>query len=189
MFDYLSLPSLHIASQIMHQGGVIAYPTEAVWGLGCNPFNQQAVHKLLALKKRSPNKGLILIASDIEQFDFALKDLPKNQIQIMQNTWPGPVSWIVPKNELIPDWISGNHSGVALRVSNHPIVKTLCAIYGGAIVSSSANTQGHQAARTQWQVRRYFKHKPQLDHISQGVVGSHNKPSTIYDLITQTVIR
>jgi L-threonylcarbamoyladenylate synthase len=189
MFNYHSLPSLTIASQIMHQGGVIAYPTEAVWGLGCDPFNGQAVRTLLSLKKRSPGKGLILIASHIGQFDFILKNLGKRQIETMQKTWPGPVTWIVPVNELIPYWISGNHPGVALRVSNHPVVKALCDIYGGPIVSTSANTQGHRAAKTQWQVKNYFKNNVSLDSITQGVVGSRNKPSQIFDLLTQAVIR
>lgn len=189
MFDYLSSPSLTIASQIMHQGGVIAYPTEAVWGLGCDPFNQQAVRTLLSLKKRSANKGLILIASHIEQFNFILKYLNKSQIETMQKTWPGPVSWVVPVSESIPYWISGDHQGVALRVSNHPIVKSLCDIYGGPIVSTSANTQGHRAAKTQLQVRCYFKNNVSLDYITQGVVGNRNKPSQIFDLLTQTVIR
>ncbi len=173
----------------MHQGGVIAYPTEAVWGLGCDPFNEEAVCRLLSLKKRSPDKGVILIASHIRQFDFILKDLSKPQLSTLQQTWPGPVSWIVPVNNSIPYWISGNHSGVALRVSNHPVVKALCDNYGGPIVSTSANTQGHLAAKTGWQVRRYFKRNPHLDFITQGVVGNRTKPSQIFDLLTQAVIR
>jgi L-threonylcarbamoyladenylate synthase len=189
MFNYLASPSLTIASQIMHQGGVIAYPTEAVWGLGCDPFDAQAVNTLLSLKKRSPDKGLILIGSDIEQFSFILKDLKISQIDTMQKTWPGPVTWIVPINEYIPYWISGNHQGVAIRVSNHPIVKSLCDIYGGPIVSTSANTQGHRAAKSKWQVKRYFKNNADLDFITQGVVGKRDKPSHIFDLLTQAVIR
>lgn len=189
MFDYRSLPSLTIASQIMHRGGVVAYPTEAVWGLGCDPFNRRAVHSILSLKQRSADKGLILIASHIDQLDFILKGLTKIQIETMQHTWPGPVTWIVPVNEHIPYWVSGNHQGVAIRVSNHPIVKSLCDIYGGPIISTSANTQGHRAAKTQWQVKRYFKNHTALDFITQGVVGKRQNPSQIFDLLTQTVIR
>lgn len=189
MSDYLSLPSLTIASQIMHQGGVIAYPTEAVWGLGCDPLNSQAVHALLSLKQRSADKGLILIASHIKQFDFILEDLTNKQIEMMQNTWPGPVTWVVPVNKFIPYWISGDHQGVAIRVSSHPIVKSLCNIYGGPIVSTSANTHGLRAAKTQWQVKRYFKSNDALDYITQGVVGKRQKPSQIFDLLTQAVIR
>lgn len=189
MFNYLSLPSLTIASQIMHQGGVIAYPTEAVWGLGCDPFNRRAVHSLLSLKQRSADKGLILIASDIEQFDFILKDLSSNQIETMHNTWPGPVTWIVPTNAYIPIWISGVHKGVAIRVSSHPIVRALCKLYGGPIVSTSANTQGHPSAKSQWQVKRYFKNQLALDFITQGVVGKRLNPSQIFDLQTLAIIR
>jgi len=189
MSSYRNNTSLILASQIMHQGGVIAYPTEAVWGLGCDPFNKSAVYRLLSLKKRAPDKGVILIASNIKQFDFILKDLSKEQRKTLQETWPGPVSWIVPVNNTIPYWISGNHTGVALRVSNHPVVKSLCDIYGGPIVSTSANTQGHSAAKTQWQVRRYFKKNKNLDFITQGAVGNRTNPSQIFDLLTQRIIR
>ena len=151
-------PSLRIASNTIQTGGVIAYPTEAVWGLGCDPFNHQAVSKILSLKGRPMSKGLILIAANTQQFDFILKDLSEKQLSILNQSWPGPYTWIVPNNGSVPYWVSGEHSGVALRVSNHPFVQALCGYYGGPIVSTSANPQGKPEARNRWQVFRFFKH-------------------------------
>jgi L-threonylcarbamoyladenylate synthase len=147
-------PSIRIASAILHQGGVIAYPTEAVWGLGCDPFNATAVFNLLALKKRLPQKGVILVAATLQQFDFILSDLPTPQYELLQQSWPGPITWLVPNNGTIPYWISGDHNSVALRVSAHPLVNALCRAYGGPIVSTSANPQSKPAAKTACKVRQ-----------------------------------
>lgn len=189
MLNWSKSPSIQIASEVMHQGGVIAYPTEAVWGLGCDPFNEEAVFALLSLKHRSPKKGLILIASHIRQFDFILNNCSKAQIGALKETWPGPYTWIVPTNKHVPKWISGNHDGVALRVTNHPVVKALCDSYGGPIVSTSANPEGKTEARHQWQVYRFFKDKPQLAYITKGIVGRQSRPSQIRDLVSNTIIR
>jgi L-threonylcarbamoyladenylate synthase len=189
MLDWSKSPSITIAANTMRNGGVIAYPTEAVWGLGCDPFNERAVYTILALKKRHPRKGLILIASQREQFDFILDDLPDNYLSKLDTTWPGPNTWIVPNNGSIPYCISGDHQGVALRVSKHPFVKALCDAYGGPIVSTSANPQGKPAAIHHWQVARYFQNDSRLDYITKGITGKNAKPSTIRDIKTDSVIR
>ncbi len=189
MFEWSKTPSIRIASQTIRQGGVIAYPTEAVWGLGCDLFNYSAVSNILSLKNRSVDKGLILVAADIKQFDFILEGLSTEQKTKLQHSWPGPVTWLVPNNGSVPYWITGDHQSVAIRVSAHPLVKSLCQYYGGPIVSTSANPQGKPAAKTHWQVERYFNGCPELDFITQGIVGKRNKPSDIRDLLTETIIR
>ncbi|MGH1486662.1 MAG: L-threonylcarbamoyladenylate synthase [Cellvibrionaceae bacterium] len=189
MLDWTKSPSVHIAARTIKQGGVIAYPTEAVWGLGCDPFNADAVFNILALKKRAPEKGLILVASKMNQFDFILDDLSSEYIATLKKSWPGPNTWIIPNNGTIPYWISGNHDGVALRVTNHPLVKAICDIYGGPIVSTSANPQGKPAAISQWQVHRYFHDKLQLDYMTKGITGGNKTPSTIRDILTGNTIR
>lgn len=173
----------------MLQGGVIAYPTEAVWGLGCDPFNVDAVNKLLSIKKRSVDKGLILIAAEISQFDFILKDCTAEQLNKMASTWPGPTTWLVPNNKSVPYWVTGDHKSVALRVSNHPVVKALCNAFRGPIISSSANPQAKPSAKTAWQVSRYFHRCKDLSYICKGTVGTRKKPSDIFDLISGSAIR
>jgi len=132
------------AADVLRRGGVVAYPTEAVWGLGCDPFDEAAVMRLLALKQRPVDKGLILIAGALEQFDGLLdwQALPNDRAEAMFATWPGPHTWIVPTTGRVPHWITGAHDGVAARVSAHPDVIALCEAFGGPLVSTSANPSG-----------------------------------------------
>ncbi len=132
------------AATVLHAGGVVAYPTEAVWGLGCDPFEEAAVLRLLATKQRPVDKGLILIAASVAQLDgLAHWDaLPDERRDDVFASWPGPHTWIVPATARVPRWITGVHDGVAVRVSAHPTVVALCEAFGGALVSTSANSAG-----------------------------------------------
>lgn len=174
------------AAREVRAGAVIAYPTEAVWGLGCDPWNEEAVDRLLAIKSRSVDKGLILIADNIRQFDFLFEDFPLDWLDRMASTWPGPNTWLVPHRELLPQWITGVHDTVALRVSNHPQVRELCALVG-PLISTSANPQGRPAARTRLRVEQYFR--GQLDLVLGGSLGGRRNPSVIRDLISGEVVR
>ena len=174
------------AAREIRAGAVIAYPTEAVWGLGCDPWNEEAVDRLLAIKSRSVDKGLILIADNIRQFDFLFEDFPQDWLDRMASTWPGPNTWLVPHRELLPEWITGVHDTVALRVSNHPQVRELCALVG-PLISTSANPQGRPAARTRLRVEQYFR--GQLDLVLGGSLGGRRNPSVIRDLISGEVVR
>src|SRR6476659_6593520 len=117
----LSIPAAVVALQ---GGGVIAYPTEAVWGLGCDPFDEAAVMRLLALKQREVAKGLILVAGALDAFEHLLDwdALPTDRREAVFATWPGPHTWIVPVSGRVPHGSTGMHDGVAVRVSAHPIV-------------------------------------------------------------------
>lgn len=174
------------AAREISAGAVIAYPTEAVWGLGCDPWNEDAVYRLLAIKSRSVDKGLILIADNIRQFDFLFEDFPQDWIDKMSATWPGPNTWLVPHRDLLPEWLTGQHDSVAVRVSDHPLVRELCALVG-PVVSTSANPQGKPPARTRLRVEQYFR--GQLDHVMGGALGRRRSPSVIRDLRTGEVIR
>lgn len=172
--------------RVLLSGGVIAYPTEAVWGLGCNPWDAVAVERLLALKQRPVDKGLILVAASIEQFDYLLAGLPDSQLAKLKLSWPGPNTWLVPHQGRLPRWITGQHPSVALRVSAHPVIRQLCSRFG-PLVSTSANLAGRPAARSRLRVAQYFG--DQLDAIVPGALGSQTNPSIIRDLKTDTVIR
>ncbi len=185
--DWSNNLHLKIAARWIQAGEVVAYPTEAVWGLGCDPFNPYAVDKLLQLKSRPVEKGLILIASTIEQFQPLLKDLPKDKYQQLKDSWPAPLTWLVPASSLVPDWIRGQHSSVALRVTDHPVAAQLCTEVGGPIVSTSANPGSRPEARTSLAVRRYFGQ--QLAAITPGATGAQQKPTEIRDLISGRVLR
>ncbi len=175
------------AVQTLHQSGVIAYPTEAVFGLGCDPMDEQAVLRLLALKSRPVSKGLILVAAGLEQLVNFIAPLSTADIERLQQTWPGPVTWIVPANNNAPSYITGGRQTIAVRVSAHPVVVALCRGSGHALVSSSANKSGQPPAMTTSEVEQQFTR--QLSCIVDGGVGGRDAPSTIIDLATNKILR
>ncbi|MCG6658562.1 tRNA threonylcarbamoyladenosine biosynthesis protein RimN [Halomonas campisalis] len=171
----------------LRAGGVIAYPTEAVWGLGCDPDNDEAVAHLLRLKQRDPAKGLILIAGSITQFGPWLEGLPLELHAPLAASWPGPNTWLVPDNGRTHALVRGAHDSVALRVSDHPGVIALCEAFGGPIVSTSANRAGEPPALSAEAVRAAFG--DELDAVVEGELGGLERPSTIRDLISGRVLR
>jgi L-threonylcarbamoyladenylate synthase len=178
---------LKAAVDALCAGGVIACPTEAVWGLSCDPDNEDAVHNLLALKGRPVSKGLILVAASWRQVEFLLSGLSERQRQNVCASWPGPNTWLLPHRSLVPEWICGEHATVAVRVSDHPVVSALCTAWGGPLVSTSANPAGARPAREAFQVRRYFGNT--LDFVLAGKVGASARPTTIRDACSGRIIR
>ncbi|QEM83211.1 L-threonylcarbamoyladenylate synthase [Halomonas binhaiensis] len=178
---------LDTAVQALQRGGVIAYPTEAVWGLGCDPDNPDALTRLLQLKQRDPAKGVILVAASIEQFAPWLDQLTIPQREILETSWPGPNTWLVPDNGRTPALVRGEHDKVALRVSDHPGVRQLCQAFGGPLVSTSANRAGQDPAMSEADIREIFA--GQLDAIVPGALGGNPRPSTIRDLLSGSVLR
>lgn len=175
------------AAKALARGELIAYPTEAVWGLGCDPANDEALTALLRLKQRDPAKGLILVAADIGQFAPWLEGLPASLHAPLVSSWPGPHTWLVPDNGHSHPLVRGGHERVALRVSAHPLVGELCRAVGGPIVSTSANPAGQPAAREASEVDAYFG--TGLVGLVVGELGGHDAPSTIRDLVTGRLLR
>jgi len=177
------------AATVLHRGGVIAYPTEAVWGLGCTPFDEAAVLRLLAIKQRPVEKGLILIAASREQLDGLLdwEALPRERVEAVNASWPGANTWIVPATARVPRWITGAHSGVAVRVSAHPLVVELCRTFGGPLVSTSANPAGAEPPRTLDGFDAALL--AALDGVVQGDTGGLERPTAIRDARSGDVLR
>ncbi len=182
-----SRQDLETAVAALRAGGLIAYATEAVWGLGCDPFQEAAVRRLLALKQRSEAKGLIIIAASLAQVQPWLSRLNTSQRAALEASWPGPVTWVVPVGTEIPAWIRGQHSSVAIRVSAHPGVIALCQAWGGPLVSTSANLAGEPALRDAAELQRQFG--AELDYVLPGELGGDAKPSEIRDAVTGAVLR
>lgn len=181
--------TLETVSDLLEAGGVITYPTEAVWGLGCDPSNEAAVHKVLALKQRPIEKGMILVAADVAQLDgwVRLDALPEARQQAVRASWPGPNTWILPAGAKAPRWVTGDHEGLAVRISAHPLVVALCRAWGGPLVSTSANLAGEEPARSRAQLDPRLL--AQLDGIVDGQVGARAQPSTIRDGLSGAVLR
>jgi L-threonylcarbamoyladenylate synthase len=179
--------ALEEAVAALRAGGVIAYPTEAVWGLGCDPDDEAALSRLLRLKARDPAKGVILVAASIEQAGPWLEGVSEAQRATLVASWPGPTTFLVPDNGRAHALVRGDHDRVALRVSDHPLVVALCEAFGGPVVSTSANRAGESPAMSAEEVRRVFG--DELDAILEGELGGLLRPSTIRDLATGRVLR
>ncbi len=184
--EYVSPTILRLAAQILHHGGVIAYPTEAVYGLGCDPLNEQAIQKILDLKQRPLEKGMILIAANYQQIEnyIDIDDSIKNRII---QTWPGSYTWIIPARAWVPKILTGNRNTLAVRVTNHPVAAQICRFFGSPIVSTSANPSGFRPPRTLIQLRKYFTGKKLF--VVPGATGKLNRPTTIQNAITGEEIR
>ena len=174
------------ATGVIAAGGVVACPTEAVWGLSCDPDSEPAVRRLLQLKRRPVSKGLILVAASESQFGFLLQGLPRGQREQLSESWPGPNTWLVPHHGRVQPWIHGDHDTVAVRVSAHPTVKKLCKL-AGPLVSTSANPSGLKPAKSLLRTRCYFHGS--IDYFVPGGVGDAEKPTEIRDALTDRLIR
>ncbi|MGB1188737.1 MAG: L-threonylcarbamoyladenylate synthase [Pseudomonadales bacterium] len=173
--------------QSLLDGAVIAYPTEGVWGLGCAPESTSAVQRLLEIKQRPKEPGLILVAAEIEQFEPYLSGITPDQRKKLEARWPGPVTFVVPDTGFCPEIIKGHHTTVALRVSAHPIVRALCRLKQGPLVSTSANRRGEPPAMSQGEVFAMFGDL--LDFVIPGALGGAAGPSEIVDLVSGRVLR
>ncbi len=175
------------AAQIAKQGGILAYPTEAVWGLGCDPFNVYALQRLVMLKQRSPSKGLILVAASLEQLEPWLTEITPAQRATLAASWPGPRTWLVDDNGFSPALIRGSYTQVALRVTDHPLVVALCQAFGGPLVSTSANVAGQEPLLTSAAVKATFG--AEIDFILEGELSGLSKPTSITCLTTGEILR
>ena len=173
------------AARILQAGGIIAYPTEGVFGLGCMPDDPDAVGKILKIKSRDPAMGLILIVSDPGQIAEWI-ELPKGDLDL-QSANDNPVTWIIPASDDAPPWICGDHDSIAVRLTTHPVARALCNEADSAIVSTSANTTGHSPPRNSLLLRRQFR--TLVDYIVPGECGPATGPSEIRDYVTGEILR
>lgn len=183
--------NLSDAIKTLQTQGVIAYPTESVFGLGCDPDSDLAIQKILDLKQRPAHKGLILIASNIEQLqtyaDFST--LNETLLNNLKQTWPGPYTWVVPAQKSLSKLISGDFDSVAVRVSDHPVVQALCNEFNKPIISTSANLSGLEACITAKQVEQMFIGNDLLNYIINEPVAGLANPSQIHLALTGERLR
>lgn len=177
------------AAVVLRAGGIVAHPTEAVWGLACDPLQEAAVMRLLALKQREVSKGLILAAGSIGQLAAFIDwdALPQARREEVTASWPGPHTWIVPATAAVPAWIRGRHGGVATRVSAHPTLAALCNAFDGALVSTSANRAGDPPPRLFQDLDPAIG--AGIDAVLEGTTGGLERPTAIRDALSGAVLR
>lgn len=174
-------------TEIVHQGGVIAYPTEAVFGLGCDPDNNDAIERILHLKQRAIDKGLIVITSKLQYVEKYLQPLSPNEINILNTDTDHPTSWLVPARESTSQCLRGNFSSLAIRLTTHPACIQLCEALQHGLVSTSANPQAKAPATSVARVVEYFGDA--LDGILDAPLGDADTPSQLIDLHSKRIIR
>ena len=173
------------ASEIMLNGGVIAYPTEGVFGLGCIPLNSEAVHRILKIKKRNVSAGLIVIASYFDQISDWV-EISKEGVERILNE-PDIVTWIVNKTDKVPSWVSGNHNSIAIRITKHPIASALCEVSDSPLISTSANISGEEPPVDETELRDNFGNI--VDYIVPGKCNLKKGSSMIKILKNDEIIR
>ncbi len=183
----MSSQQIKEAVESLRQGGLVAYPTEAVYGLGCDPLNTGALERLLGIKQRSWEKGLILIAADFKQLQPYLAEIDKSLQENILASWPGPVTWLWPVAASVSRLLRGKHETIAVRVTAHPLAAALCRAFGAPLVSTSANLNGKPPARNAEEVRLQLGDL--VDYVLEGAVGGLDKPSEIRDALTGKIIR
>ena len=178
-----------IAAARLRHGGVVAYPTEAVWGLGCDPFDADAVKRLLDIKHRPAAKGMIVIAADLAQAlpHLYWDELPLPRRDDILASWPGPNTWLIPCRPHVPDWLRGEHDTLAVRITAHPVALALCRAFAGIVVSTSANRAGEPPARQMDELPTSLLN--QLDGWIAGDTSGLARPSTIRDARTGEIVR
>lgn len=183
-----AVDQINMLINLLNHQQVIAYPTEAVFGIGCDPDDETAVHRLLALKQRSVDKGLILIAADYQQLKPYIDDtmLTEAQCATISRCWPGPVTFVFPARPETSHWLTGRFTTLAVRVSDHPDVIALCKAYGKPLISTSANLNGQPPCRTWQEVEAQFG---ATFPILRSATGGRRNPSEIRDAVSGKLFR
>lgn len=170
----------------LRRGGIIAYPTESCYGLGCDPRNPRALQRLIRLKGRSTARGMLLIADRFKRLKPFVRPLHAADLARMQHSWPGPVTWVAPASAACPPLLTGGRPTIAVRVTAHPVAARLCRSLGMALVSTSANKSGKKPAKTAAECRRIFGARVR---VIPGRIGRRRRPSTLIDLATGNILR
>jgi L-threonylcarbamoyladenylate synthase len=177
------------AAAVLHGGGVLAYPTEAVFGLGCDPHDRVAFERVFSLKGRPATQGVLLIAASFEQVEpyIDLAAVTDTVLAQVRASWPGPNTWVFPRSARVPDWVAGAHAGIALRVTAHEPAAALCRAFGRPLVSTSANPHGEPPARDLRTLERYFGER--LDAALDAPLGGFDRTTVIRDALSGAMIR
>ena len=175
------------AVDCLRRGEIIAYPTEGVYGLGCDALDEGAVERLLELKQRPWEKGLIVIGASLPQLEPLLYPLTRMQRTRLEASWPAAVTWVVPAALDAPDWLTGGRDTIAVRVPDHEQARELCRRFRRPIVSTSANRAGSPPLRSVEEVAIQFG--DQLAYLLEGEVGDQAGPSQMRDLRSGNIIR
>ena len=172
---------------MIHAGGIVAYPTESCYGLGCDPRQHKAIHRLLRIKRRQWQQGLILIAARLQQLLRYIDHEERRALHRAEHVWPGPYTWLMPTRPHVPNWLTGQHNTIAVRVTAHSGAAALCNYSRLPLISTSANRHGRPPAKSAKAVYREFG--SEVDYVLVGNLGNQQRPSQIRDAVTNQIVR
>ena len=175
-------------SKAIMQGAVVAYPSDTIWGFGCHPLHITAVNRILQVKNRSADKGLILLSSSLEYcLPYIAKHLSDVQLDRLKQDYERPTTWLTPAAEDCPVWLRGRYTTIAIRITQHPLIQSICTQIQAPLVSTSANRQGRPPVRNALQAQRQFSRH--MDFIVHGYEAGTQQASRIQSLLTGCTIR
>ncbi len=178
--------SLRLVAAHLARGGLIAYPTESCYGLGCDPANRAAVLRLLKLKQRQQRKGLILIACSYKQVARYVRPIMPAERVRLHNGAAQAITYLLPAQPSAPRWLRGKHDTLAVRLTAHPFARQLCRGVHSALVSTSANRSGMMPARTYAECQRRFGKDV---WVLSGLIGKRKQPSRIVSWADGRILR
>jgi len=179
--------SLELAVDVLEKGGIIAYPTESTFGLGCDPFNTVVIERLQEIKQREADKGMIVVVANWSQVEELVEWQDEIQKDMIEQTWPGHITWVFPAKKSLSPRLCGPHHTIAIRMSAEPLIKELCDQFGHGVVSTSANVSHKTAVTTMMEAKSVFAE--QVDFYVDEKVGAAKGPSKIIDAITCKIYR
>lgn len=183
----MKVADLKAAAEVIHAGGIVAYPTEFCYGLGCDPRQHESIHRLLRIKRRRWQQGLILIAGRVQQLTRYIDFTEQKALARARNFWPGPYTWLMPTRPRVSGWLTGLHNTVAVRVTAHKGAAALCKYSKLPLISTSANRHGRVPARSAKAVYREFG--DEVDYVLVGNLGDQPRPTQIRDAMTNKIVR
>lgn len=184
---HVSPHRLRRAARTLAEGGIVAHATEGVWGLAADAYDADAVWRVIAAKRRDVARGLIVVAADSAQLAPLVDPAADTAWQRAIESWPGPVTWLLPARADAPWWLTGGQATIALRETAHGLTRALCTEFGGPIVSTSANVSGKPPVASPWRARARFRDR--VDMVLGGRADTPGRASTIRNALTDEIIR
>ena len=181
--------SLDISSSIswLESGKILIHPTESIWGLGCDAFNELAIEKIFSIKKREHNKSFILLCKSLEFLNYYVDEIDREDEILLKNNWPGPVTFLIRYNKNLPEHLHSENGKIAVRVSNHSPIRAIFKGFNNFIVSTSANLSGEKVLDNPREILDFFE-SDELAYYD-GELGHNKRPSKIIDLDSKSIIR
>ena len=181
----LDYEELKIPAKIIKEGGIVIFPTETVYGIGTNGLNKEAIKKLYEVKQRPLNKPISLLVSNIKMVEQVAKNISKLEYKIMQNFFPGPLTIILEKKDIVPDILTANTNTVGIRMPSGEIARKLIEYAGVPIATPSANISGKPSGTNIKDIQKDFDGK--VDCFIDNGESKLGIPSTIIRVINDEV--